>query len=321
MFPFANVAPSARSDARGGAMTLLTRAPDLRDAVERVIIAVVKNLQTMAGTVTTIEGVLSGLAVDRTKDAIAAYTKDAAAALIECPNLGCTLLAILDATLVHAVVDLLCGGNGKEPPLATPRPTTPIDHQFSHIVFTLAAAAIQADWATFGFGPTRAVKIEGGLGPDLFGPRVHEVAVVKVVIGAFGLHGTLRLVMPPAALDRFRGATDAEAVETSAHDPLWNSQLHSEIGRTVVSLDAYLEARAITLASLAGLKVGEVLALPPDAGRRASLVADGRTLYRGEIGQDQERYTLRIEEIAPEPTNAVVDPTPPRRFPSELFKV
>ena len=40
--------------------------------------------------------------------------------------------------------------------------------------------------------------------------------------------------------------------------------------------------------------------LPAAARSRVALVCDGRTLYRGELGQDDERFSLRIDEIVTE---------------------
>ena len=47
------------------------------------------------------------------------------------------------------------------------------------------------------------------------------------------------------------------------------------------------------------------MALQPDARMRATLFCDGRLLYRGELGQEEDRYSLRIDEIAP----AITPPT------------
>ena len=281
------------------------RAPRLKDGVERLVGVLVKNLQTMAGTTTTVEGTMAGAALEPLRDVVAAHPAEAVAGLIECADLGCKLLVTLNGRLVHSIVELLAGGNGGEPAPETPRPATAIDHQFSLILVTLAAAAVQSEWAEFGIGPTRAAKIEGPLVADLLGARIADVAVVRVTIGAFGQHGTLRLVLPPAAFDRFR--REETAATAPGDDPMWGDLLRREIGRASVTLDAYLDAKAVPLSSLAALRVGQVLALPNDARGAVSLVCDGRTLYRGEVGQDDGRYSLRIDEIVTEAASAARD--------------
>ena len=301
MFPFVQQTKGSATG-RAGTGALHERAPGLKEAVERLVTQIVKNLQTMAGTTTTIEGAMAGAAIEPLRDVVAAHPAEAVAGLIECAELGTKLLVTLNGRLVHSIVELLAGGNGAEAAPEAPRPATAIDHQFALILVTLAGAAVQSEWADLGFGPTRAAKIDGPLVGDLIGQRIAEVAVVRITIGAFGQHGTLRLVLPPAALERFR--RDEGASTQLGDDPAWSGRLQREIGRASVKLDAYLDARAIPLSSLAALRIGQVLALPSDARASVSLVCDGRTYYRGEVGQDDGHYSLRIEDVVADPATA-----------------
>ncbi len=315
MFPFATGSGIVGSS--GGSRTAqvqLDGGAALREAVERVIAKMVKSLQTMAGVTTTIEGTFSGLTLDKAKDVLAAHGPDSGAALFECTELRLPILVTLDATLVHAIVELLCGGNGAEHIAATPRAVTPIDLQFSQIVFSLAAAAIQTEWAQFGFAETRIAKIEGGLAGDLLGPRGQDVAILKIAIGAFGLHGALRLTMPKVALDRFVRPEDASG-SVAGLDPGWTTSLNKQIGQASVTLDAYVDAKPITLATLAHLKVGQMLEMPLEARDHVALVHGDRVLYRGALGQADDLYSMRIDEIVLEQPKAVT--LEPPRLPNK----
>ena len=310
MFPFASAknghgkaAPGESGARPAGGAALLARAAKLKDGAERVTASVVKSLQVMAGTMTTIEGMVAGYATDNARAVATGQGPDTAVGAIELPGLGCNLLVTLDTTLVHGIVELLCGGNGVEPPPVAPRALTPIDQQFAQIVFALAASAIQTEWAEFGVGAVRAAKIEGPLNADIFGARVETVGLVNMTIGLFGLHGTLRLVLPPKALDRFAGESPAsDAAGPEAADPAWSGLLRREIERAPVALAAFLDAKDISLGALAALKTGQILALPVEARTQAALMSDGRVLFRGEIGQDDNRYSLRIAEVVGEPS-------------------
>ena len=304
MFPF-SVQRSAPADttAKPADMgSLYARAPKLRECGELVVASIVKGLQTMAGPTTTIEGMLAGLISATTRDVVGAHRADSVVGTIVMKDLGSMILVTLDGTLVHAVVELLCGGSGTETQPAEPRPATPIDQQFAQIIFTLAAAAVQTEWADLGFGAASTAKIDGMLTTDMFGARVDDVGVIDITVGIFGLHGTLRLILPPVLLDRFSGDALAFPPATGA-DPNWTSQLQQEIGRAQVALAAYLDAKDIPLGALAGLKVGQILPLPIDARSRATLVSDGAVLYRGEIGRDDTHYSLRIDELVSEPAH------------------
>ena len=301
MFPFA----AARSSSKAAAPSkpfdrsaLLERSPGLRDGAERALASIVKNLQTMAGQSTTVEGTITGLAAAPMRDVVMAHSPESAAATINCAGLPCTLLITLDSTLVHCIVELLAGGNGNEPLPAVPRTVTSIDAQYAHIVMTLAAVAIEAEWAANGFGTSRAQRLEGGISADICGARVSQVGVVSMALAIFGWRGTLSLVLPPVALDAFRHVVDEpEPDPAPMPDPAWNALLQRELGRAPVRVDAYLDAVDLSLGAISQLQPGQILMLPLSAKSRASLVCDGRTLYRGELGQEEDRFSLRVDEI------------------------
>ena len=306
MFPFAAARSVPRSTPPKSAdsAALVERSPGLRDGAERALASIVKSLQTMAGQSTTVDGMIAGVAATPMRDLVISHRPEAVAATITCAGLSCTLLVTLDPTLVHGIVELLAGGNGSEPLPAVPRPVTSIDQQYAQMVVTLAAAAIEAEWAANGFGTSRAQRLDGGMSADICGPRISQVGVMTMTLGMFGWHGTLSLVLPPVALDAFRHV-DAPAPEVvSARDPAWNAQLQRELGRAPVKVEAYLDAQELSLGAIAQLQPGQLLMLPTSARSRASLVCDGRTLYRGELGQDEERFSLRIDEIVSESARA-----------------
>ncbi len=299
MFPFTTAARGKQGSARqgvSGRAASLDGAPTLRDAVERVLARLLKSLQAMAGASTVVEGAAAGFASETAAAFIASHRPEGAAALLEGPALDHPVVATLDATLIHALVELLCGGGGNEPPSAG-RPATAIDRQFAQILFSLLASAIQAEWASFGFGTLKAARVEAGLAADVFGPRPSDIGIVDLRIGVFALHGTLRIALPSEAVERFRDAVGEAGPSPATSDPVWSDLLRREIGRAPVELAAYLDAKPLTLRALSELKIGEILAMPADARTRAALVGDGRTLYRGEIGQAEGRYSLRVDEI------------------------
>ena len=271
----------------------------------------VKGLQAMAGASTVVEGAVAGLTSETAAAVIASHRPEGAAALLDGPALGCPMVATLDATLLHALVELLCGGDGSEPPV-TGRAATAIDRQFAQIAFGLMAGAIQAEWSSFGFGTIRATRVEAGLATDVFGARPSDIGVVDLTIGVFGLHGTLRLALPPDALGRFQDASRDAGPAVAISDPAWSDLLAREIGRAEVELAAYLDAKPLTLGALSTLQVGQILAMPGDARTRAALVGDGRTLYRGEIGQAEGRYSLRVDEVVPKAARPEGTPPSPQ---------
>ncbi len=306
MFPFASI-PSAAARAAAPApgssraSALLEAAPGLSAAADRLLGALVKSLQTMAGQATIAEGTVSAIAAESVQAILQAHRPEHVVSAIGCDGVPCTLIASLDATLVHAVVELLAGGNGAEPHGPAPRPATDIDGQFAHTLVTLAAAAIEAEWG--GFGKARATRLDAGLDADSFGARVQRAGVLSFSLALFGQRGTLRLALPPAALAAFRTADqEPQAESPAAPDPGWSDQFRRELGRAPVRVEAFLAVQDLALGAIARLTPGQVLHVVPGARSTASLVCNGRTLFRGELGQDGEHYALRLDEVVPDPT-------------------
>ena len=311
MFPLASALPQqARrpTPARAGDNGAFDGAPLLKDAAERVLASLVKSLGAMAGIMTTVEGALVGFRHVSLRDHLAAQRPGAVVSAIDCYGVGCTVLASLDTSFVHAVVELLCGGTGGECRPDEMRPASSIDAQYAHTIVALTAAAIAGEWKERGFGGAKPIRIEGPPQPDVCGAATREVGVVTLAIAIFGLRGLLSLALPPVALQAFAGEAPTEAPPPST-DPQWSSQLRQEVARAALTVDVMLEAMPLSLRQLSELKPGQVLALRPDARTRAALVCDGRGLYRGEIGQEEDRYTLRIDEIMPPPGPPAVPPT------------
>jgi flagellar motor switch protein FliM len=321
VFPFA--LPSASS---AGAAPVFEMPPDdgvstaasLRSAGEALATVMTKGLQTMAGPAVLVEGRLEALAKVTSAEAIAARRPECVIGSILVGGTEAMILAVADGAMVHALVELLCGGTGSEPIPATLRPATLIDQQFVQTLFQLTCSSMQSEWGSDGFETARAAKIDGLLTPDMFGAKVDEVFALDMAFVIFGWRGTLRLFLPPAMLSGF----DAEApslamIEPEPADDHWASGLAQAIGQAPVALKAYLDANAVPLSMLADLQVGQVLPLPPDARSRASLVSGEAVLYRGELGRDDDRYSLRIDQLVDERADKSARSTrqSPRRIP------
>ncbi len=305
MFPFTAAGSAPRASQNKSANGVLSGAPGLRGGVERLVAAVVKNLQTMAGETTVVEGTVSGIAAMQIRDVVASHRPEAVATTISCAGLPCTLLVTLDPILVYALVELLTGGNGSEALPEVARAVTAIDGQYTQLVATLIASGIEKEWAANGFGAARAQRVESGLSNDVCGARIPHVGVITVTLVIFGLRGTAVLVLPPAALDAFPQGEAAEPDEARrAPDPEWSALLQRELGRAPVKVDAFLQAQRLPLGAIAQLKAGDVVELAPMARSRAALVCDGQILYHGELGLDGNSFCVRIAEPATPPASS-----------------
>lgn len=299
MFPLASNVPLGRVRAgRGGATGAFDAAPLLEGDAERLLAALLKSLGAMAGTTTTVEGALVGFRTVALRDHLATQRPGAVTFTLDCAAPACTALVTMDPALVHAVVELLCGGDGRECRPEEMRAATALDAQYAGTVVTLAAAAVASEWKERGFAGVKATRIEGTPSATVCGTATRTVGALTLAVAIFGLRGLLTLALPPAALDLFKDESVGSAPDPSQAGPVWATQLRAGVTRTTVKIDVLLDALPLSLHQLSQLRPGQILVLPPDAGKRASLDCDGRTLYRGEIGQEQNRYSIRIDEPA-----------------------
>lgn len=297
MFPLASNAPQGRVRAgRGGAAGAFDAVPLLEGDAERLLGALLKSLGVMAGATTTVEGALVGYRSVALRDHLATQRPGSVAATLVCAVPDCTALVTMDPALVHAIVELLCGGDGRECRPDEMRPATALDAQYAATVAALVAAAVAAEWQGRGFVGAKAAMIAGPPAVTVCGAATRTVGVLTLALAIFGLRGLLTLALPPAALDLFKD--DGAAATPAQAGPAWATQLRAGVTRTTVTVDVLLDALPLSLHQLSQLKPGQILVLPADAGKRASLNCDGRTLYRGEIGQEDNRYSLRIDEPA-----------------------
>lgn len=308
MFPLASATASTRLPSRGFASDELERRPALKASAERITSAIVKGLSAMAGVTTTVEGTVFEFNTLALRDLLAMQRPGSVASAIECSGVTCTVLATLDATLVHGVVELFCGGSGAECCADELRSATLIDGQYAHIISTLAAAAFAADWKTFGVTAAKPLRIEGAPAPDICGVNISTVGLLTLTLTLFGQRGKLSLALPPAILALFEGEV-SDAAAAPVVDAAWSLRLRREVQRAPIAIDVLLEAMPLSLRQISELAVGQVLALPLEAKARAVIVCEGRTLYRGEIGQEDDRYSIRVDEIVPPPASRVASGT------------
>lgn len=110
--------------------------------------------------------------------------------------------------------------------------------------------------------------------------------------------GEIMLVLPLRLLDTLRSGEKKPAPESDRlPDPQWNSLLSKAVNATRLDMVAVLGRRQMTLEDVAGLKVGQVIAL--EAGARDPLVVESgdRPIFRAQLGRSSGRYTLKFEEM------------------------
>jgi flagellar motor switch protein FliM len=145
--------------------------------------------------------------------------------------------------------------------------------------------------------PITFERIERKLDGAVLGKPAHVSVVVEIAFEALGRSGTLGVILPQMALDRLRPKLMRIPDDTALADPHWAQRFEAEIGRASASLTAVIEGDVLTLADVAGLQIGQVIGLKGATHNRVKLLSNDQTYFRGELGQDNGSYTVRIEEV------------------------
>jgi flagellar motor switch protein FliM len=103
----------------------------------------------------------------------------------------------------------------------------------------------------------------------------------------------LNLVAPFAP--RLAAVPKSKPTAPGKGDAIWRRRIESELAHASVSVAAVLETREATLEVLAGLKVGDVLALDATADSHVVLESEDVPLYACELGKQDGVLTVRID--------------------------
>jgi flagellar motor switch protein FliM len=221
-------------------------------------------------------------------------------ATFDVPATGSHLVVSLDHAFVQLVIELMCGGTCSEPVPDEPRPGTAIDRQFARVALNTLASTLEKECLGFGLTSVSFAQIETKMDPAVLGKRSARVSVATVDLECRKRRASLRIAFPQPVIDCFKQDAVATGTDGASGDPIWTEHFQSEIGRTTVRLDAMIDANGLTLGDVAKLQVGQMLALPRNALTRCELRNGDKLLFLCEVGQAEGRYSLRIDDAAPD---------------------
>lgn len=282
-----------------GGSAAMDAPPLLEDALDRIAEVCGTRFETLAGENMTVTCTLVSLTTETAGEVMAAHDPALMSALFEIPVIASRLLVHLEDGLLQLVIELMCGGTCSEPVAAVTRAGTSIDRQFARVVFNLLTSVIEKQCISFGLGGITLGQVQGKIDIAALGKRTTKVSVATLCVECLGRRANLRIAFPQVVADRFRQDMLPKTKETAKTDPVWTERFQTEIGRTVVRVDAFLGADTLTLGQIATLKIGQILTLPKSAPSACELRCDDKPLFRCELGQAEGRYSLRIDENLP----------------------
>ena len=207
-------------------------------------------------------------------------------------------LLVMDAPMVHSVVDTLLGGRRGTPTVrAENRPFTTIERTLvermaNRILADLAVAFDPVCTVTFQHDRTEVNPRFAAIS------RTSNAAIlVRLRMEMDERGGCFDVVLPYATLEpirdlllqRFRG-------ERFGRDNIWETHLADELRDTEVELDAVLGEQSMSLAELLNLKVGSQIVFALASDDPVELRCGGISLFLARTGNRRNRMAVQIED-------------------------
>ncbi|MCX8476640.1 MAG: flagellar motor switch protein FliM [Sphingomonas sp.] len=205
-------------------------------------------------------------------------------------------LVTVESGLIYAVVDALLGGRGGgSPTLIDGRAFTTIE---TGLVSRMLELALR-DFAA-AFEPIEPINID--LERIESNPRFAAIAGTSNIcaIATFrvdmdGRGGEFTLVFPYATLEPVRHKLLQRFMgEKSGRDSIWEAHMASEIRKTNVDVNVVLGEKAMAIAELKALEVGQTIALHKSPDDALDLACGGVTLAQAQIGQRRGKVAVRL---------------------------
>lgn len=223
---------------------------------------------------------------------------NAVAAVFYCPEWDSRLLFLADRGFIFTLTEILFGGDGSEPPYGEQRAFSAIETSVARAVLSEAAQAFRASLAPVAPIALEFERVETRMEFAVIERRTNPSVVATLGLTALGRGGELQVVIPQSALNSVRQTLgQPKGPKEATADPGWSQRMQSEIRNTDVTLTAILDEQRLSLAAVAGLRVGQVLRLDAGLRSRIRLECNNRPLFWCEIGQADGAYTLRVEGV------------------------
>ena len=205
-------------------------------------------------------------------------------------------LVTVDSNLIYSVVDALLGGRGGGSPLVIDgRAFTTIETGRVSRMLTLALNDFSEAFAPIEPVNMHLERIETN-------PRFAAIAGVSNIcatatfrVDMDGRGGRFTLVFPYATLEPVRDKLLQRFMgEKSGRDSIWEAHMAAEVRKTNVSMSVLLGEKAMSIAELRNLEIGQTIALHKSPDDALDVACGGVKLAQGQIGQRNGQVAVRL---------------------------
>ena len=205
------------------------------------------------------------------------------------------VLVTIDRAWLDAVVEAAYGGDGSEaPPQGEPR-VTATELALAGAYMNRVGEVLRGAFAPVAATDFILEKFEPLVPREALGKRAEPVFAARFELSLLGRTGAMMVVIPHAALYamRSRFADERTAIAPPA-DPAWTRKMRDGVVRAEVSIQASLEAPALTLGQISELKVGQIVELRAGIDSLVTLESGHERLFQCKLGQQRGHLTLMV---------------------------
>ncbi len=270
------------------------RLPMLSLIFDRLATACAEGLRPYSPAIVTC--FVNSIATDHVWDALDAYDGSIAAILYS-PELDARILVGLDRRCMFSLMEVLLGGDGKEPPHEDDRNFSTLETRVAQTVFEIAAEALHSAFGPIISTKFRLERVETRMDFTVMGRRNVLGVIAKILIQAMDIGGQMFVVIPQPALTPIRQQLSRDlSSDGSASDPRWQKMMRAGIEKAEVTAFAVLDEASLTLGDVSGWRVGDLLPLKAAADTKIRLDCKGQSLFWCELGQAKGHYTLKMAD-------------------------
>jgi flagellar motor switch protein FliM len=278
-----------------GSSNFVERMPMLRVVFDHAAAACSEDIASLAEPPPQLllQGLESGIA----GDLLAKYDGNSVFAILYASRWSARLAACVDKRAVFAIVDMMLGSDGTQPPYDADRPISRIEMRIAEAFLGRLAKALEGALAGVAETPLAVEAAFDHIDFDAIGKANNPMVLARFRLEAGSAGGEIVVAVARSALNPHRQAlARVPTKEGPAADPRWSQQMQNEITRAQVTLSAILDERPGTLGEIASFGVGRIVELNATATGRVRLECNGEPLLWCHLGKAQGKYTLRVDE-------------------------
>jgi flagellar motor switch protein FliM len=272
----------------------IEQLPMLRVAFERVAAALIEQLRGLmtAQPQVVFQAIEGGTA----EQILSPHEGVGVLGMLSAPKWDTQVVVVAQGAAVFAVLEMILGGDGSEPPTQVERPFSKIEVRIAGLLFERLASALAASFAPIAETPFVFGGTVDKLDFDAIGRPASPVVSARLQIEVSGRAGDVWIVIPAAALEPMRKTLSMPPAKPAAKaDPRWSQQIQNEVTRASVTLSAVLDECPGLLGDISTLHPGQIIELGTTAHSRVRVECNNARLLWCHLGKSNGVYTLRVD--------------------------